>query len=133
MSEAISLLSGIPLSTEWWIQLGFLGAFIVAMYIMFWLIKARRIDWQTWMTALMELHRETNVVLKHNTTAFTEMTSTLARLCEKLESDEHHTRRVYELLLRRPCMVGGHFEEIKDDGSMPDRHASPPAASESRA
>jgi len=104
----ISLLSGMPLSAEWWIQLGFIGAFIAAMYVMFWLIKARRVDWQTWMAALMELHRETNLVLKHNTTAFTEMTSTLARLCEKLESDEHHTRRVYELLLQRPCMVGPH-------------------------
>lgn len=94
-----------PLAANWWIQLGFAGAFALAMYVMFWLIRSRQHDWQTWMAALMELHRETNTALKHNTTAFVEMSNTLSRLCEKLTNEEAYTRKVYEALLSRPCMV----------------------------
>lgn len=94
-----------PLGATWWIQLGFIGAFILAMWIMFWLIKARRLDWQTWMKTLVEQNRETGQALQNNTAAFVELNSTLAKLCEKLTSEEAYSHKVYEVLMQRPCLI----------------------------
>ncbi len=100
-----------PLTAQWWIQLGFLGAFALAMYVLFWLIKARRSDWQTWMSTLLDLHRETNRSLKQNTVAFVEVNGTLTRLCEKLTVEEDYSRRVYECLVSGQCRLAARCNE----------------------
>ena len=97
--------SPMPIGAEWWVQLGFIGAFIVAMWIMFWLIKARRLDWQTWMKTLVEQNRETGQALQNNTAAFVQLNGTLAKLCEKLTSEEAYSHKVYEALMQRPCLI----------------------------
>lgn len=87
------------------IQAGFCGAFLVTMWVLFWLIRQRAMDWKEWMTTLVALHKDTQVVVAANTESNQKLLAMLASLCEKITEEGGHIQRLYEAMLKRPCLV----------------------------
>jgi hypothetical protein len=114
--QEVSPTQTVPLSAQWWVQLGFIGAFIVMATITVWLLrymksswehwnKTREGDWEKWSEILLKVNAETNEALKNNTTAFVGVNKTLATLCDKLSREDAISHRMYELLIGRPCLM----------------------------
>ena len=106
----------IPMTAQWWLQLGFIGAFLLAMSLLFWLLKARKADWEHWNVTregdwnkwseiLLKVNAETNQALKNNTAAFMEVNKTLTTLCDRLTKEDAISHKMYELLIGRPCLM----------------------------
>lgn len=119
----------LPMTAQWWLQLGFIGAFLVMASITVWVLrfskanwehwnKTREGDWTKWSEILLKVNAETLEALQNNTKAFTEVSRTMATLCDKLSSGDAISHRVYELVLGRPCLLTtmnpSDHEEIMD-------------------
>lgn len=128
----------VPLSAQWWVQLGFIGAFIVMATITVWLLrymksswenwnKTREGDWEKWSEILLKVNAETAEALKNNTTAFVGVNKTLATLCDKLSREDAISHKMYELLIGRPCLMTALNKEdrqqlldkLKEQGVIP--------------
>jgi hypothetical protein len=86
-------------------EVGFAGAFIVAAWLCFWLIRARREDWKDWLGQVIQLQNQTTQVVKENTTAFCKLIETESTLSAKLVDLGTAQQKLYERLLERPCML----------------------------
>lgn len=86
-------------------EVGFAGAFCVAAYLCFWLIRARREDWREWLSRLILLQEQTNKVVVDNTMAFRQLMDTENSLCVKLADLGGVNQRLFERILERPCLI----------------------------
>lgn len=128
----------IPMSSQWWLQLGFIGAFLVMASITVWVLRyvksswekwnvTREGDWAKWSEILLKVNAETNEALKNNTKAFMEVNKTLATLCDRLTREDAISHKMYELLIGRPCLMTALNKEdrkqlldkMKEQGVMP--------------
>lgn len=90
-------------------EVGFAGAFGVAAWLCFWLIRARREDWQSWFNRLIALQEEMTQVIRENTAAFANLAAAQAALGIKIAEMGGSEQKLFEKLLERPCLL------IKDD------------------
>src|SRR5574343_543744 len=87
------------------IQAGFAGAFLVTMWVLFWLIRQRAIDWKQWMESLIGLHKETQEIVKANSSSNQQLTGALSTLTTQIVEQNNHTQKLYETMLERPCLI----------------------------
>lgn len=93
-------------------QLGFAGAFLTAIWLLVMLFRAyvgliatRREDWTHWMESLMTLQKTTNQIVSDNSVAYRGVCDSQEKLCSQLADLGTHTERLYEAMLRRPCLA----------------------------
>jgi len=86
-------------------QLGFAMAFVMAMGFLWWLMRARRDDWNSWHQSDLGLMNKMTDVIVKNTEANVSHTSSTLELARRLAEFGAVLQELNKELLSRPCLL----------------------------